>query len=122
MTPRERIDLESGNGTAVRLPAEGTEPDQNPLTNDISHQPICIRRRHGEELRLSVSEYNGHNYADLRLYYLNVDEKWCPGKGITVPPTLWQEFFEAVLELDHRLRMDGLVADDAEEVANGEHG
>ena len=103
---------EAADESTVRRPAEGTELKQNVLPNDDADHPICIPRRRGEELRLSVAEYRGRDYADLRSYYVNDDDEWRPGRGITVPPALWGEFLAGVVELDRRLRAEGLVGNE----------
>ena len=48
---------EAADESMEQRPAEGTELNQKVLPSDISDQPVCIRRRRGEELRLSLAEY-----------------------------------------------------------------
>lgn len=109
--PETQARPEAADKSTERRPAEGTELNQKvPPNNDAGH-PVRIHRRRGEELRLSVAEYRGRDYADLRSYYVNDDDEWRPGRGITVPPALWGEFLAGVVELDRRLRAAGLVGD-----------
>jgi hypothetical protein len=71
-----------------------------------------IPRRRGEELRIGVAEYRGRTYADVRSYYVDDDDEWRPGRGITVPPKLWSAFCAAVVELDGHLRASGIVTNE----------
>lgn len=65
-----------------------------------------------EKLCISLREYQGHPFIDIRLYFLGDDEQWHPTKkGITVSPSQWEEFVIAVGEVqahlptqDHRPR------------------
>lgn len=53
------------------------------MSNDI---PLfAIPRNGGEELRLSLSEYKGHSFLNLRIWF-NAGGEMRPGKqGVTVP-------------------------------------
>ena len=73
-------------------------------------EPIRLPRRAGEELWLSLAEFRGRRYADIRVRYLNGDGQYAPSvKGITVTPSRWPDFLAAVLELDRRMCESGLV-------------
>ena len=71
-----------------------------------------IPRRRSEELRLGIAEYRGREYADIRSWWLDDDDEWCPGRGVTVPPRVWPAFCAAVVELDLQLRVAGIVTDE----------
>lgn len=76
---------------------------------------IRIRRGADVEIRLCLCEHRGHEHVDIRMWWGNDDGEWLPSRrGVTVPPRLWPEFFEGVVELDHELRATGVVesADD----------
>ena len=50
-----------------------------------------------DKLVISLREYQGHPFIDLRLYFLGDDETWHPTKkGITVSPSQWDEFMMAL--------------------------
>lgn len=77
-----------------------------------TNQPLRVRRGAQVELRLGLRELKGHIFVDLRQFFCTDDGEWLPSrKGFTVPPALWVDFVEAVVELDRRLRADGLLDD-----------
>jgi len=50
-----------------------------------------------EKLVISLREYRGFKFADIRLHFLGDDEEWhATKKGITVSPDLWEEFLAAI--------------------------
>ena len=72
--------------------------------------PIIVPKNSIEQLQLSLSEYEGHRYADLRVYYRNDDDEFVPTrKGITVSPARWRAFREAVDELESRMQAKVLL-------------
>lgn len=51
-----------------------------------------IERNPTEVVRVSVSEYKGRKYVDLRIYFKNAEGEWAPTKkGVTVPPDKVEE-------------------------------
>lgn len=71
---------------------------------------IVISRSTLEELRLSLAEFNGHRYVDLRLYYRADSGEMRPNrKGITVPPDRWPAFRQALDQLEAQMRERGLL-------------
>ncbi len=53
-----------------------------------------------EEVRVSLSNYKGKQYVDMRIYYKTDDGDFHPSKkGITFPPDLFPELEEAVNKL-----------------------
>jgi len=57
-----------------------------------------------DKLVISLREYQGHPFVDLRLHFLVDDEQWHPTKkGITVSPSQWEEFVNAVGEVQAHL-------------------
>lgn len=42
--------------------------------------------KHNEQLRVTLNQYRDQTYMALRVWYLNGDNEWAPGKnGISVP-------------------------------------
>lgn len=61
-----------------------------------------------DKLVISVREYQGHAFIDIRLLFLGDDEQWHPTKkGITVSPALWPDFLEAVGKVQAQLPGEG---------------
>jgi hypothetical protein len=51
-----------------------------------------IERNPTEVVRVSVSEYKGRKYVDLRIYFKNAEGEWAPTKkGVTVQPDKVEE-------------------------------
>ena len=72
--------------------------------------PLRVRRGAAVEIRLALREHQGHEHVDIRLWWVTDDSEWLPSRrGVTVPPSLWPRFFEAIVELDHELRAAGVV-------------
>lgn len=77
--------------------------------------PFTIPKNSREQIRLNIGEFNSYDYADLRLWYLGDDGDWKPGRGLTVPPSRWRRFRQAVEQLGEELEARGLLPDQAEE-------
>ena len=46
-----------------------------------------------DKLVISLREYQGHPFIDLRLYFLGDDKQWHPTKkGVTISPSYWDDF------------------------------
>ncbi len=57
-----------------------------------------------ERLQIALREYNGHQFIDIRLYFLGEDEQWHPTKrGATIGPKQWSEFLEAIGKVQAQL-------------------
>lgn len=112
---------DAGPGTGEHPEAEKQNPSpRNLLDSDDPRQPICIRRGANVEIRLRLREHRGREFIDVRSFFANDDGEWLPSRrGVTIPPALWGSFFDAVVELDRRLRTDRLVADTEADV-NGD--
>lgn len=51
-----------------------------------------IERNPTEVVRVSVSEYKGRKYVDIRIYFKNTEGEWAPTKkGVTVQPDRVEE-------------------------------
>lgn len=60
-----------------------------------------------DKLVISLREYQGHPFIDLRLHFLGDDEQWHPmKKGITMSPSQWDEFVQAVGKVQAYLPKD----------------
>ena len=64
-----------------------------------------IERNPTEELHISINEYKGKKYVDLRIYYTNDEgDSWNPTKkGVTVPPEKIEEVKEALTKAQEEL-------------------
>jgi hypothetical protein len=84
------------------------------LEPPTSSNPITLPKNSREELRLALSEYNGHPYADLRVFYRDDDsgEMRPSKKGITVLPGHWPAFRQALDQLEAQMQERGLLADE----------
>lgn len=59
-----------------------------------------------EQIRISLNEYKGHQYIDIRTFYLK-DGKYLPGpKGVTLKKELYAELAKGVAELAPLLGID----------------
>lgn len=93
---------------------------QNLPPADDPRQTLPIRRGAQVEIRLSLREHKGHEFIDLRAWFADEDGEWIPSRrGFTVPPPLWSAFLAIVVEMDRRLRVAGVVAEE-EEVPDGD--
>lgn len=46
-----------------------------------------IQKKDGEKIVVSMKEYKGFHYLDIRTFFLNDKDEWCfTKKGITLPP------------------------------------
>lgn len=84
--------------------------EEKPTERDF----IAIPKNSLEELRLSIREYGGHTFADLRTYYRDDDSgEMCPSrKGVTVSPDTWPLFRCALDQLDEQLQRSGLLEEE----------
>ena len=64
-----------------------------------------IERNATEELHISINEYKGKKYVDMRIYYTTDDgDTWNPTKkGITVPPEKIEEVKAALCKAQEEL-------------------
>jgi hypothetical protein len=50
-----------------------------------------------DQVRVSLSEFHGRQYVDVRVFYMADDGEWKPTKkGITLNPDLMQDVHEAI--------------------------
>jgi hypothetical protein len=61
---------------------------------------IDIEKRDTEIIRISLKEYKGHDYVDIRQYYKSDDGEFLPTKkGVTFNPELIDEIIDALRSL-----------------------
>lgn len=57
------------------------------MTNEQGVTIGEIPKKEREKIVISVKEYKGFDYLDIRTYFLNDKDEWCfTKKGITLPP------------------------------------
>lgn len=59
----------------------------------------AIPKNSREEVRVSVEEYLGHRYLDVRQYHVTADGAVATRKGVTVPLAKLDDFAAAVAEV-----------------------
>ena len=74
--------------------------DEKELVHSFDKSPT-------EQIQVSLSEYKGKTYVDLRIYYKANDGEYRPTKkGITLSPDLLPELGEAVRKLIEKVGSD----------------
>lgn len=65
-----------------------------------------------EEVRVSLSEFKGKQYIDLRIYYENEDGEWKPTKkGVALNVEHFHKLMEALKEAEQTLLENNLLPD-----------
>ena len=82
MTNRDQIDIES-SGILVH----------------------SINKRHNEQIRFSISDFNNTKYIDIRSYFLSRDgSEFRPSrKGVTLPISMFKELLDGVTNVGKAL-------------------
>ena len=64
-----------------------------------------ISKRHNEEIRFAISEFNNTKYIDIRSYFMSKDgSEFRPSrKGVTLPVSMFKELTQGVTELGKTL-------------------
>jgi len=69
-----------------------------------------IEKNPEEEIRISLREYKGHPFVDIRIYWRRPDGEPGPTrKGVTFNPEFYPEFKKAMLALEEALIRKKLV-------------
>jgi hypothetical protein len=69
--------------------------------------PLRISKNKTEEVRISLDEFKGHRFLNMRIFYLDKEGEMHPTrKGITFPPSLLTELKKA-LDAIRRLTASG---------------
>ncbi len=72
-----------------------------------------FEKKQRAEIRISINEYQGHRYIDIREFYLNNDEVFAPSsKGVTIPPHLIGDLVHGVALLAEALGYELEATDD----------
>lgn len=76
--------------------------------NDQYGVPVHVfQKSKTEQVRISINEYRGHEYIDIRIFYLSDDDKFLPTKkGVTVKKDLYPELLAGVVQLGETLGFD----------------
>ena len=81
-----------------------------PVNVSKSSIGLKIPKSATEEIHLSISEYRGHPYIDLRVYYRDDAGDFQPSrKGLTLAPERWGEFRAALEQLEAEMVECGLL-------------
>ena len=84
---------------------------ENPSRGNL----IVVPKNWVERLHLTISEYSGHTFVDIRINFKNNDD-WIPTKrGITISPKNWLLFMDGVRQVEEKLVRRGLIVKEAEE-------
>lgn len=68
--------------------------------------PRVVSKNGREEVRVSVEEYLGHRYLDVRQYHVTADGPLATRKGVTVPLAKLDDFAAAVADVAREARAD----------------
>ena len=89
---------------------------QKPLAveSDEFGVPVhIIGRNQREQTRISINEFKGNTYIDLRIFYKS-DEGYRPTKrGLTLKTELFPELFRGIVEFGNALGFDEQSLSDA---------
>jgi len=89
-------------GEAMKTDKEARK-DSDQLVSTIEKNPE-------EEIRISLREYKGHPFVDIRIYWRRPDGEPGPTrKGVTFNPEFYPEFKKAMLALEEALIRKKLV-------------
>lgn len=66
----------------------------------IMAKEVDIEKRENEIIRISIREYKGHDYVDVRQYFKGTEDDFLPTKkGVTFSPELIDDVIEALQSL-----------------------
>ena len=80
-------------------------PEDESIAGEFGVLIHSIQKRRTEQIRLSLSEYSGTEYIDIRSFYLDREsEEYKPSRrGVTLPPSAFPELLRGVIELGNTL-------------------
>jgi hypothetical protein len=68
-----------------------------------------FKRNADDTLRISLSNFKGRTYVDIRLFYQDANGELAPTKnGVTVTPELWDEFRTGIAAAEEALQEKNL--------------
>ncbi len=98
----------------MKKPEKQAREDSDQLIATIEKNP-------DEEIHISLREYKGHPFVDIRTYWKPPDGEPGPTrKGVTFNPEFYPEFKKAIAALEEVLIRKKLVAREAIEAALAE--
>ena len=79
----------------------------SPGGNDDFGIPIhSFEKNKKEQIRISLNEFKGHQYIDIRTFYLDGADFKPSSKGVTLKKELYPELLKGVLDLAQVLGID----------------
>jgi len=94
------------------------EKSEKATRKDSDHHIAAIEKTVDEEIRVSLREYKGHPFVDIRIYWRRPDGEPGPTrKGVTFNPEFYPEFKKAILALEEALIKKKLVDREAIQAA-----
>ena len=81
-------------------------PAQTPAQTTNSARVITeIQKNKREKIIISINEYSGHKYVDLRIHYTDGESaEYRPTKkGITIKPNISQQVIDAIFEASNQI-------------------
>ena len=72
-----------------------------------------INKNYREQIRISINEYLGNRYLDIRVFYKNVEEYFPSKKGVTLQVEKYHELLDGIVQLGEALGY-GLQSEDGE--------
>jgi len=98
----------------MKKPAKDTRKDSDQLIATIEKNP-------DEEIRISLREYKGHPFVDIRIYWKPpAGEPGPTKKGVTFNPEFYPEFKKAITALEEALIKKKLMDREAIQAALAE--
>jgi hypothetical protein len=79
---------------------------ETPMGDDFGEFGIpvhTLQKNNREQVRISLNEYKGVEYIDIRIFYQAKDEFKPTRRGVTVPKRLYPELLQGMIELGHML-------------------
>ena len=80
--------------------------------SEDSNLIASFQKNSQEEFRFSVTNFKGHEYADIRIFYEKDGDFFPSKKGITVSLDTWKEFKECIEKLETELQSRDLLPED----------
>ncbi len=94
---------------------------EKPARRDSDQLIATIEKNPDEEIRISLREYKGHPFVDIRVYWKPPEGEPGPTKkGVTFNPDFYPEFKKAFAALEEALIKKRLVDREAIEAALAE--
>ena len=77
------------------------------LGDDKYGVPVhVISKNANQEIRISINEFRGVSFIDIRLFFKTEDGFAPTKKGVTIPTSLYPELAQGILILGQTLGMD----------------